>query len=94
MQYTAARFVIATATFCAVAEKTAADATAQWEKLLAGNHVTADDIDTTPRLALVDDATSPTAWAIVDEYYDLGDECDMEVVAFELLSSMKSSLHC
>lgn len=124
-QYTAARFVIATATFCAVAEKTADAATAQWEKFLAGDHVTADDIDTTPRLALVDDATSPTAWAIVTEYYrvrhvakdsdtsfddaaryhvgddanffeekaaaieaaraldDLGDEWDMEVVAFD-----------
>lgn len=68
-QYTAARFVIATATFCAVAEKTSDAATAQWEKLLAGDHVTADGIDTTPRLALVDDATSPTAWAIVTEYY-------------------------
>lgn len=121
--YTAARYVIATATFCAVAEETAAAATAQWEKLLADRQVTDEDIDTTPRLALVDDADSPTAWALVDEYYrvrhagkrhtdadayhvsadssavnlfeekaaaigaarsldDLGDEWDMEVVAF------------
>ena len=69
-EYTAARYVIATATFCAVAEETAAAAaTAQWESLLADGHVTAEDIDTTPRLALVDDARSPSSWAFVSEYY-------------------------
>ena len=74
-EYTAARYVIATATFCAVAEETAAAAaaaaaaTAQWESLLADGHVTAEDIDTTPRLALVDDARDPSSWAFVDEYY-------------------------
>ena len=60
-EYTCARYVIATAT-CVVAEKTAAAATAQWESLLADGHVTAEDIDTTPRLALVDDARDPSSW--------------------------------
>lgn len=124
-EYTAARFVIATATFCAVAAETRESATAEWERLLADRQVTADDIDTTPRLALVDDPQSPAAWALVPEYYrvrhvaketdsamacadryhvgtganifeekaaaieaarsldDLGDEWDMEVVAFD-----------
>lgn len=123
-EFIAARYVIATDTFCAVAEETPEAATAQWEHLLARHDVTAEAIDT-PRLALVDDAESPTCWGYVSEYYrvrhvlgadatamdaanryhigeganifeekdaaietarsldDLGDEWDMEVVAFD-----------
>lgn len=68
-EFIAARYVIATDTFCAVAEETPEAATAQWEHLLARHDVTAEDIDTTPRLALVDDAESPTCWGYVSEYY-------------------------
>ena len=63
--FTAARYVIATDTFCAVAEETPEAATAAWEKLLASNDVTEDGIDTTPRLALVDDPESPKCWGYV-----------------------------
>lgn len=67
--FAAARYVIATDTFCAVAEETPEAATAAWEKLLARDHVTEDGIDTTPRLALVDDPESPKCWGYVSEYY-------------------------
>lgn len=68
-EFIAARFLIATNTFCAVSEETAAAATAEWKRLLAAHEVTEDDIDTTPRLALVDDIESPTCWGYVSEYY-------------------------
>ena len=68
-EYTCARYVIATTATCFVAEKTAAAATAQWESLLADGHITPEVVDTTPRLALVDDARDPSSWAFVDEYY-------------------------
>ena len=68
-EYIEARYIIATDTFCAVAEKTPEAARTAWEGLLAAHEVTADGIDTTPRLALVDDPESPRAWAFVREYY-------------------------
>lgn len=68
-EYTTARFVIANDTICAVAEETEAAASAEWQRLVADNHVTEEGIDATPRLALVDAPEAPTCWALVDTYY-------------------------
>jgi len=71
MKFTAATFVFATDTVCAAVGETPDACRADLEN--APDDVQAFFADHAPRLALVDDATSPTAWRFVEAFYRVRD---------------------